>query len=48
MSEEVIFSKEHTTTVQAAQDKPLGQEMQPIDQSIFGKGVLVEKTKPPR
>ena len=41
---EVKLSQDHQITVEAAQNKPLGQELEHIDQSILGKGVKVEKS----
>lgn len=43
-----LNKEEHSVTVEAGQDNPLGQELKVIDQSILGKGVNVEKNKPPR
>ena len=39
-------SEEHSVTVEAGQDNPQGQELKMIDQSILGKGVTIEKSKP--
>ena len=41
-----LNNQEHSVTVEAGQDNPMGQELKVIDQSILGKGVTVEKTKP--
>ena len=41
-----LNNEEHSVTVEAGQDNPLGQELKVIDQSILGKGVTVEKFKP--
>ena len=41
-----LNNQEHSVTVEAGQNNPLGQELKVIDQSILGKGVTVEKTTP--
>ena len=44
-STEMKLTEEHTQTVKQGQERPQGQEIEAIDQSVIGKGVIVEKIK---
>ena len=38
------LTAEHQVTVAAGQDKPHGQEFEPIDKSVIGTDIKIEKS----